>query len=75
MSKDTYFQNENQAHLYFKFRPKPPDSIINCIVDFLKTSGSPGLALDCGCGSGQVSFKLAHHFEKVLGVDVRYEKV
>lgn len=49
------------AASYVKFRPQPPPSIISCVIDYVKESLlvadhqiDLNLAVDVGCGSGQV---------------------
>lgn len=74
MSKeaDMVFANSELARKYIQFRPVPPESLINCVLEFTKEKRpSPlKLSVDVGCGSGQTTEQYANHFEKVIGVDV-----
>ena len=51
---------------YARFRPVYPDRLAKFLV-----SASPDkrLALDVGCGSGQLALLLAENFERVVGID------
>lgn len=54
------FEAAVQAASYAKFRPQPPPNIISHVIDFVKEtlsserSAGLNLAVDVGCGSGQV---------------------
>lgn len=50
------FEAALQAASYAKFRPQPPPSIISRIIDYVTelSPQPPSLAVDVGCGSGQV---------------------
>ena len=51
---------------YARFRPEYPTELAR----FLATvAPDTALALDVGCGNGQLTVQLATHFEQVLGVD------
>lgn len=54
------------AQAYARFRPEYPSEMAHFLA-----SVSPGtaLAIDAGCGNGQLTIQLARHFDKVLGVD------
>ena len=59
-----WFDQGGQA--YARFRPEYPPEL----AAFLATvSPGIGLAVDVGCGSGQLTSQLAAHFEQVLGID------
>ena len=51
---------------YSRFRPEYPPGLARYLA-----SVSPGtaLAVDAGCGNGQLTVQLAAHFDKVLGAD------
>jgi len=51
---------------YAAYRPTYPIDLIDELADF-----SPGLqrALDCACGTGQLSVLLAERFEEVIATD------
>jgi SAM-dependent methyltransferase len=58
------------ADLYAIARPTYPLQVIEKIVSSLDPSnGGRHLAVDVGAGSGQLTFALAHYFDKVLGID------
>lgn len=55
------------ADEYARHRPTYPDALLA----FLQTlAPSPALAWDAGCGSGQLTARLAEVFEAVVGTDV-----
>lgn len=55
-----------RSALYATFRPTYPDAL----ADFLATVAPGGaLALDSGCGTGQLTVLLAQHFVQVVGSD------
>ena len=56
-----YFEDEEQAKHYAKFRPSPPDALIEYVISKTKKND---LALDIGCGSGQMTKLLAPFFKK-----------
>ncbi|OXA56750.1 putative methyltransferase DDB_G0268948 [Folsomia candida] len=66
------FEEPSHASLYRKYREKPPEHLIERIIQFLKEkySGPLNLVVDLGCGSGQCTFFLAKYFNKVLGTDI-----
>lgn len=65
-----YFSTAS-AH-YAAYRPAYP----RALIDFLADS-APGssLALDCGCGSGQLSTLLAERFARVVAIDASAEQI
>jgi len=67
-----HFEGKAHAMLYAKYRPVPPQELIQKIVNFIKEkyAGSMDFAIDVGCGSGQSTQFLAPYFTKVLGTDV-----
>ena len=56
-----YFEDKEQAKHYEKFRPSPPDALIEYVISKTKKND---LALDIGCGSGQMTKLLAPFFKK-----------
>ena len=56
-----HFEGEQHAKEYAKFRPSPPDSLIKYVISKTKKND---LALDIGCGSGQMTKLLAPFFKK-----------
>lgn len=57
---------------YARFRPAWPDGIASFLADL-----APGrrLALDAGCGGGQLTLLLGGHFERVIGCDPAGEQI
>jgi len=51
---------------YAAYRPSYPPKLID---ELAKVSPGRSLALDCGCGTGQLSVLLADHFDKVVATD------
>lgn len=68
--RQSHFLSGGRA--YARFRPSYP-------VDLARTLAAltprRSLALDVGCGSGQLSVLLADHFERVIGTDVSAEQL
>ena len=56
---------------YALYRPTYPKSILNIILEFMSKINGSGhnVVVDVGSGSGQSTFFLCDHFEKVIGVD------
>ena len=63
-----------QAASYAEYRPKYPEHLYALVLDFAKLPRKQ-LAVDVGCGSGQVAAALAQHFERVIGMDVSAEQL
>lgn len=57
---------------YARFRPEYPAEVTQFLA-----SVSPGraLAVDVGCGNGQLTGHLAQHFDKVLGLDPSADQI
>ncbi|XP_056899209.1 putative methyltransferase DDB_G0268948 [Takifugu flavidus] len=66
------FDGKDHAFIYHKYRIPPPEEVKNLILQYLeKKKGQPHvLAVDLGCGTGQLSRVLAPHFQEVVGIDV-----
>ena len=56
-----YFEGDLHSKEYAKFRPSPPDDLIKYVISKTKKND---LALDIGCGSGQMTKLLAPFFKK-----------
>ncbi len=61
------FDDETQVRLYTTHRPQPPDGLIRRIIRLLPSNKKFGV--DVGCGSGQLTAKIAMHFDKFVGID------
>lgn len=64
MTGPNWFEGGGQA--YAAFRPEYPPELAAHLAGL---APGRGLALDAGCGSGQLTVQLAGHFERVIGVD------
>ncbi len=51
---------------YARFRPEYPPELAKFLA---ATAPSTGLAVDVGCGTGQLTTQLADHFERTIGLD------
>ncbi|XP_076436873.1 putative methyltransferase DDB_G0268948 [Babylonia areolata] len=75
MSADTQsqlFKSSVIADAYVKYRPTYGSDVSQTIINFCQENPSAkfSLAIDIGCGSGQSTIPLTHHFRKVVGLDV-----
>lgn len=52
---------------YASFRPRWPDALARALAE---AAPDRGLAVDVGCGSGQLTTRLAPHFALTLGLDI-----
>lgn len=67
----TYSESNFNTKHYNLARPSYPDEFYNTLMDYHNSTNSAyELALDIGCGSGFVAFKLLDFFDKVIGTDV-----
>ncbi|CAL8266362.1 unnamed protein product [Lota lota] len=67
------FEGKDHASVYQKYRFVPPEEVKDLILQYLdnKREGQPlGLAVDLGCGTGQLSRLLAPHFQDLVGLDI-----
>jgi SAM-dependent methyltransferase len=67
--KDHFSDN---AATYALNRPTYPPELAKVLAD---ASPGRGLALDCGCGNGQLAVLLAGHFERVVATDASAEQI
>ena len=63
-SKRNWF--EKNSDLYREYRPLYPDSLVDYLVSLLEKKC---VALDVGCGTGQLTQFLAAYFDTVYGID------
>ncbi|KAG0713219.1 putative methyltransferase [Chionoecetes opilio] len=72
-----FFEGTAHAAAYARFRPHPPQSLIDEVMSFLrgKATGTLASAADVGCGTGQSTWVLAPHFTNVTGLDVSQAQV
>lgn len=56
------------ASYYERYRPQYPDEVFAFIRSAFHLDGK-GAFLDLGCGTGRLTFPLAHDFERVIAVD------
>ncbi len=57
---------------YADYRPVYPSALADVLAE---RAPSRGLALDCGCGSGQLSLLLADRFDRVIATDASAAQV
>ena len=60
------------SHQYAKFRPGYPVALTRSLAAL---ASNHQLALDVGCGSGQLTTPLAAHFDRVIGIDSSYSQL
>ena len=76
------FESSDHAKYYAQFRPDYPDSVVRTIVDYYASNNTDttvdsghGTAVDVGCGSGQSTYPLRQHFNKVIGMDISEKQI
>ncbi|XP_042226219.1 putative methyltransferase DDB_G0268948 [Homarus americanus] len=73
---DMVFNNAGLVKKYAEFRPVPPRSLVNTVVDYVKEKVEPlQVCVDIGCGSGQNTRLYSEHFKQVIGLDVSLEQL
>ncbi|QJP08842.1 class I SAM-dependent methyltransferase [Pseudomonas multiresinivorans] len=65
-----WFDQGGQA--YARFRPEYPAELASCLASL---APDRALAVDVGCGSGQLTRQLAEHFSSVVGFDPSAEQI
>lgn len=68
----TYSQENFDTSHYHSARPSYPDQFYSTLMEYHNAGKHTklDLALDVGCGSGFLAFKLAEHFDHVVGTDI-----
>lgn len=69
-SPENWFERGGEA--YARFRPGYPDQLAASLAAL---APSRQLAVDVGCGNGQLTRQLACHFDAVLGCDASAEQI
>lgn len=67
MSDDPRAHFATGGAAYAAFRPDWPEGLVASLA---AAAPGRGLAVDVGCGSGQLTARLAPHFDRVMGFDV-----
>lgn len=65
-----WFEQGGQA--YARFRPEYPAELAQFLASI---SPGTGLAVDVGCGNGQLTSHLATHFDQVMGLDPSADQI
>ena len=66
----SHFQSEGEA--YARWRPSYPPALAAALAE---RAPDRVLAVDVGCGTGQLTVQLAEHFEQVAGLDVSASQI
>ena len=70
------YESPRIAQSYSKFRPTPPEQLLEIIFDFSASHGiSSDTVLDLACGSGQSTFPLCGPFRRTIGVDISQAQI
>ena len=72
MIKTKRFENEGLSAAYVKFRPTYPACVGDIITSYMRSNGCSGFefAVDAACGTGQSTFLLSGHFQRIIGIDI-----
>ncbi len=70
MKSSRHFEQGGEA--YARFRPDYPPQLVSSIVQYVDDRA---MALDVGCGNGQLSCLLAHHFDRVYAIDASVSQI
>ena len=68
------FKDHFSSHAagYATYRPTYPAALVDCLAGLAPATG---LALDCGCGTGQFSVLLAERFARVIATDASAQQI
>lgn len=69
-----FFGHDGQAEMYKHFRPEYPNEVIEYILAKVPPT-TRKVYVDVACGSGQMTYLLAPHFEKSIGLDKSEEQI
>lgn len=71
------FEGEEHAKIYSKSRPSYPKELIDKIIEFMRKReyDSSHLAVDVGCGNGQVTHLFSPYFHRIHGYDVSENQI
>jgi len=71
---DARFKDHFSSHAagYAAHRPTYPPALVDFLAD---TAPGHSLALDCGCGTGQLSVPLARRFDRVVATDASASQI
>ena len=77
MSVKRLFEGDEHAKIYSKSRPSYPQELIEKIIDFMRKReyDSDHLAVDVGCGNGQVTHLFSPYFNRIYGYDVSESQI
>ncbi|EGW35315.1 uncharacterized protein SPAPADRAFT_58538, partial [Spathaspora passalidarum NRRL Y-27907] len=65
----TYSESNFNTQHYDDSRPNYPESFYQALIDYHSKKSNCDIAVDIGCGSGFVTFKLLQYFKHVIGTD------
>ena len=65
----TYSAHNFNSQHYDDSRPNYPEQYYQALMKYHSQKGDNQLAVDIGCGSGFVAFKLLDYFKHVIGTD------
>lgn len=69
-ASNNWFDQGGEAYAYF--RPGYPDQLVEFLV---AVTPDHRLAVDVGCGTGQLTSRLARHFDQVFGLDSSTDQI
>lgn len=72
MAHDTRNWFDQGGAAYARFRPEYPPELARWLA---AQAPNTALAVDVGCGNGQLTAQLAEHFQQVLGLDPSREQI